>query len=60
MIKLKALVAMHVSGWVHRDVSATNILVVNDRAKIGDLEYAKREKQDAHHNIRTVCLFYLS
>ena len=32
---------MHKSGWVHRDPSPGNIIVVNDKAKLSDLEFAK-------------------
>ncbi|KAJ3555477.1 hypothetical protein NM688_g2556 [Phlebia brevispora] len=37
------VIAMHKSGWVHRDLSAGNILVVNGTGKITDLEYATSE-----------------
>ncbi|KAJ3555479.1 hypothetical protein NM688_g2554 [Phlebia brevispora] len=36
-------IAMHRSGWVHRDLSASNILVVNGVGKITDLEYATNQ-----------------
>ncbi|KAF7790466.1 hypothetical protein EIP86_001421 [Pleurotus ostreatoroseus] len=32
--------AMHAAGWVHRDLSAGNILVVEGRGRIHDLEFA--------------------
>lgn len=34
---------MHKSGWVHRDLSPGNIIIVNGVGKITDLEYATRE-----------------
>ena len=34
---------MFLAGWVHRDVSAGNILLYGDRGLIADLEYAKKE-----------------
>ena len=34
---------MHTAGWVHRDVSAGNILVeVKGKVRLGDLEFAKK------------------
>ncbi len=54
---------MHTSGpgWVHRDLSAGNILRLPDtegkrgEAKLSDLEYAKRLNEKSAHVIRTVC-----
>lgn len=54
---------MHTSGpgWVHRDLSAGNILRLPDakdkpgEAKLSDLEYAKRLDETSAHVIRTVC-----
>ena len=33
---------LHEAGWVHRDLSPGNIIVVEGKAKISDLEFAKR------------------
>ena len=33
---------LHEAGWVHRDPSPGNIIVVGDEAKISDLEFAKQ------------------
>lgn len=46
---------MHELGWVHRDISFGNILIVGNVAKITDLEYSKRITDDrAIHLGRTV------
>ncbi|KAJ3556307.1 hypothetical protein NM688_g2099 [Phlebia brevispora] len=37
---VQGLFAMHKSGWVHRDLSTGNILIVGGVGKISDLEYA--------------------
>jgi hypothetical protein len=37
-----ALKLLHEAGWVHRDLSPGNIIVVDGKAKISDLEFAKR------------------
>ena len=50
-----ALYILHSLGWVHRDISSGNILIVDDFIKIADLEYAKREDDTSQHGIRTVC-----
>ncbi|THH04754.1 hypothetical protein EW146_g10093, partial [Bondarzewia mesenterica] len=47
------LSAIHQCGWVHRDISIGNILVLNGRAKISDLEYAKKVEHDRTHDVRT-------
>lgn len=51
-----ALYTLHQVGWVHRDVSNGNILVLGDDVKLADLEYAKRVRHDEppHAGIRTV------
>ena len=54
MIPPLALKTLHMLGWVHRDVSSGNVLIVNDGAKLADLEYAKREGDKSLHGIRTV------
>lgn len=58
MMTPKALRGLHELGWVHRDISAGNILVTaKGHAKLSDWEYAK--EYDTHrvataHDIRTV------
>lgn len=51
---LSGLDLMHSLGWVHRDISYGNILLVGKRGKITDLEYAKEETDTSVHGIRTV------
>lgn len=46
---------MHELGWVHRDISYGNILIVGTMGKITDFEYAKEEMNMSTHGIRTVC-----
>ncbi|KAI0769548.1 hypothetical protein BC629DRAFT_791096 [Irpex lacteus] len=46
---VKALRALHKSGWVHRDISAGNLLIVAGVVKISDLEYAKRMDDPTTH-----------
>lgn len=63
-ISIPALKSLHAVGWVHRDISAGNILVDGKTkiAKLADVEYAKqigRRSGDGHHDIRTVRPFPL-
>jgi hypothetical protein len=52
---------MHLAGWMHRDVSAGNIIaVMKDNGKPGgklsDLEYAKHyEDESGSSDPKTVC-----
>ena len=43
-------------GYVHRDVSAGNILMVDGRAKLADLEFTKLYGTGQTSYVRTVCL----
>ena len=52
---------MHLAGWVHRDVSVTNVIWVEDKVnpgnftgKLMDFEYAKKTDSNISHEIRTV------
>ena len=54
MIISLALDILHKLGWVHRDVSSGNILVVGNQVKLADFEYAKREGDTSVHGTRTV------
>ena len=49
---------MHCLGYVHRDLSASNILLVKGGlrivAKLLDLEYAKFYSETFSHDVRTV------
>ncbi|KAN0109363.1 hypothetical protein V8E52_009407 [Russula decolorans] len=40
-------------GWVHRDVSAGNILFCDGHGKLADLEYAKKMGESKSHGMRT-------
>ena len=54
---------MHKCGWVHRDISSGNILIVDGVVKIGDLEYAKRMDDDTSHagrSVRVLCLLFVT
>lgn len=56
---IAGLSLMHKLGWMHRDISAGNILVIGDDcAKIADLEYSKHvDDQSPIHCGRTVSTF---
>ncbi|KAJ3556687.1 hypothetical protein NM688_g1888 [Phlebia brevispora] len=41
---LYGLLTMHKSGWVHRDLSPGNIVIVDGAARVIDLEYATSER----------------
>jgi len=45
--------------YVHRDVSSGNILIVDGKAKLSDLEYAHIMGSGGHHNVRTVRQYVL-
>ncbi|KAI0086080.1 hypothetical protein BDY19DRAFT_996264, partial [Irpex rosettiformis] len=55
-----ALKAIHECGWVHRDISSGNILIVDNIAKISDLEYAKKMNDKSSHSERSGTLFFMS
>ena len=57
---MTALQIMHKYGWVHRDISTGNILLVDGVVKISDLEYAKKMDDKTSHNGRSVCSTLLS
>ncbi|KIP01559.1 hypothetical protein PHLGIDRAFT_38259 [Phlebiopsis gigantea 11061_1 CR5-6] len=57
---VKGLYHMHAAGYVHRDISAGNILVVGGKAKLGDVEYAKEEHDDSGHEVRTGTAFFMA
>jgi len=38
-----ALYCLHQAGWVHKDFSPGNVIAVEGKAKISDLEFAKRQ-----------------
>jgi serine/threonine-protein kinase RIO1 len=49
-----ALEIMHIVGYVHRDVSAGNILFWNGTGVLSDLESAKKTTDLSTHEVRTV------
>lgn len=56
---LSVLLSLHAIGWVHRDISSGNVLVLDGPApavKLADFEYAKEigETTGGKHEIRTV------
>ncbi|GJE97361.1 hypothetical protein PsYK624_135770 [Phanerochaete sordida] len=55
-----ALYALHTVGWVHRDVSSGNIIIYDDRAILGDVEYAKQEEDTTRHDVRTGTAFFMA
>ncbi|GJE95074.1 hypothetical protein PsYK624_112530 [Phanerochaete sordida] len=57
---IKGLDLMHSLGWIHRDISYGNILLVGKRGKITDLEYAKEETDTSVHGIRTGTMYFMS
>ncbi|KAF8579524.1 hypothetical protein K439DRAFT_1620467 [Ramaria rubella] len=56
----RALMLMHKYDFVHRDVSAGNILSVDGRGVLADLEYAKRLSDDSQHDVRTGTLYFMA
>lgn len=50
-----ALQFVHEAGWLHRDISAGNILIdSSDELRLADFEYAKRIDDESSHDVRTV------
>ena len=55
----------HRAGWVHRDISAGNVFLLqkHELFKLGDLELAKKmgkESKDGEHDVRTVRIILFS
>ncbi|KIP01099.1 hypothetical protein PHLGIDRAFT_402742 [Phlebiopsis gigantea 11061_1 CR5-6] len=57
---VKGLYAMHAAGYVHRDISAGNILVVDGKGRLGDVEYAKEEGDNSQHEVRTGTAYFMA
>ncbi|KAI5981469.1 hypothetical protein EDC04DRAFT_2916514 [Pisolithus marmoratus] len=56
----KALQFLHSVGWVHRDVSAGNVLRAGQMGKLADLEYAKHMNSKTTHEVRTGTLEFMA
>ncbi|GAW07477.1 hypothetical protein LENED_009471 [Lentinula edodes] len=61
---ITALSYMHSAGFVHRDISAANVLVKDGNAKLNDLEYAKRvqpamEPHSGSSDVKMGTLFFM-
>lgn len=41
-----ALQMLHKSGWVHRDISAGNIITRDEQGRLADFEFAKRASDE--------------
>ncbi|EKM48777.1 uncharacterized protein PHACADRAFT_132197 [Phanerochaete carnosa HHB-10118-sp] len=54
------LKVLHQCGWVHRDVSAGNVLIINNVGKLVDVEYAKHESDDRSHEVRTGTAYFMA
>ncbi|KAI0699998.1 hypothetical protein BC835DRAFT_1329496 [Cytidiella melzeri] len=57
---LGALSLIHACGWVHRDISSGNILIVDGIVKIADLEYAKRMSDSSSNSSRSGTATFMS
>ncbi|GJE97411.1 hypothetical protein PsYK624_136280 [Phanerochaete sordida] len=57
---IRGLCAMHKNGWVHRDISAGNVLIHDRRGKLSDVEYAKHKSDTTRHEIRTGTPYFMS
>ncbi|KAJ3910459.1 hypothetical protein F5879DRAFT_1051955 [Lentinula edodes] len=59
-----ALLYMHSAGFVHRDISAANVLVKDGNAKLIDLEYSKRvqpvfQPRSGSSDVKTGTMFFM-
>ncbi|KAI0345493.1 hypothetical protein BDW22DRAFT_1352969 [Trametopsis cervina] len=55
-----ALRALHSTGWLHRDISSGNILIVDGIVKLTDLEYAKNMMNSTSHSERYGTLYFMA
>ncbi|KAI6017110.1 hypothetical protein EDC04DRAFT_2576906 [Pisolithus marmoratus] len=55
-----ALQILHSVGWVHRDVSAGNVLRAGQMGKLAGLEYAKRMDSKNTHEVLTGTLDFMA
>ena len=47
------LKVLHECGWVHRDISCGNILLIGKGGMITDVEFTKADNASTYHSIRT-------
>ncbi|EKM54135.1 uncharacterized protein PHACADRAFT_209951 [Phanerochaete carnosa HHB-10118-sp] len=58
---IEGIAALYECGWIHRNISIDNVLVIDGQVKISDLEYAKPLEDDQQpHGIRTGSIFFVS
>ncbi|KAI0701055.1 hypothetical protein BC835DRAFT_295958 [Cytidiella melzeri] len=55
-----AMTLLHRCGWAHRDISSGNILIVDGKLKLGDIEYAKDMYDDTGHSTRSGTALFMS
>ena len=59
---VSALHHLHQGGWLHRDISVGNILVVGERGTLIDMEYATKMGQEPELKIVCVhqCIIFMT
>lgn len=57
---VEGLKYFHQCGWVHRDISVGNVLLVGQEGKITDVEYAKRVSDNKTHGVRTGTPYFMA
>ncbi|KAI5115302.1 hypothetical protein M0805_003528 [Coniferiporia weirii] len=57
---MKVLSYIHKAGWVHHDISCSNVYLYEGRGLLGDLEYANRIGTDGQREVRTGTLDFMA